>query len=120
MEEGLLCLAERSFHNERYDAACSVFIHLLRSLPTSDVCHRTRVTDLLTAALCQWGGEPDQLDHNSFELLMKAYHESLELLPTSAVLCNNLGGLLFRSHSLDVTRCILINSFEQQSVIMWY
>jgi len=99
MEEGLLRLAERNFNNKRYDAACSVFIHLLRVLPTSDIRRRTRITDLLTAALCEWGSEADQLDYNSFELLMKAYHESLELLPTSAVLSNNVGGLLFRSHS---------------------
>jgi len=100
MEEGLLCLAEQSFHDKRYDAASAVFIHLLRILPSDDVCRRTRITGLLTAALCEWGGEADELDRGSFELLMKAYHESLELLPTSAVLSNNMGGLLFRSCSL--------------------
>jgi len=100
MEEGLLCLAEQSYHDKRYDAACAVFIHLLRVLPTVDICRRTRITDLLTAALCEWGGEADeQLDRRSSELLMKAYHESLELLPTAAVLSNNLGGLLFRYYS---------------------
>jgi len=100
MEDGLLCLAERSYREKRYDAACAVFLHLLRSLPTDDFSRRTRIIDLLTVALRDWSSEPDRLDENSFQLLMKAYHETLELLPSSAVLSNDLGGLLFRSDSL--------------------
>jgi len=99
MEDDLLCLAERSFHDKRYDAACAVFIHLLRILPTADICRRSRIIELLTTALCEWGSESDELGHGSFELLMKAYHDSIELLPASAVLTNNLGGLLFRLDS---------------------
>jgi len=99
MENGLLHLAERSFQEKRYDAACAVFIHLLRTSPTEDVCRQTRTAGLLTAALRDWGSEPDRLDDGSFQLLMKAYHEAVELLPTSAVLINDLGGLLFRSLS---------------------
>ena len=96
MEDGLLSLAERSVEDQRYDAACAVFLHLLHTLPTNDIHRRTRVADLLTAALCDWGSASDRLDGSSFQLLMKAYHEALELLPTSALLANNMGGLLFR------------------------
>jgi len=95
MEDGLLRLAELSLQHTHYQAACPVFIHLLRILPTSDQ-RRTRIIDLLTVALRDWGGDSDRPDHTSFQLLMKAYHETLELLPSSAVLNNNLGGLLFR------------------------
>ena len=96
MEDGLLCLAEKSFQDRHYDAACAVFIHLLRILPSDDFHRRNRITDLLTVALRDWGSESDQLDSGGFDLLMKAYHETLELLPSSAQLINNLGGLLFR------------------------
>jgi len=99
MEDGLLSLAEQSFQDERYDAACAVFLHLLRILPTDGNDRRTRIVDLLTGALRDWGTDSDHLDHNGFQLLMKAYHEALELLPSSALLLNNLGGLLFRSGS---------------------
>jgi len=99
MEDGLLSLAEQSFHDDRYDAACAVFLHLLRISPTDDNGRRTRIIDLLTVALRDWGSDSDHLDHDGFQLLMKAYHEALELLPSSALLFNNLGGLLFRSDS---------------------
>ena len=100
MDDGLLSLAEQSVEAKHYDTACAVFIHLLRSLPADDFPRRTRVSNLLTVALHDWGSESDRLDDCSFQLLMKAYHESLELLPSSAVLPNNLGGLLFRSDGL--------------------
>jgi len=100
MEDGLLFLAQQSLEAQHYDAACAVFIHLLRSLPDDDFARRTRVCDLLTGALHDWGSESDELSESCFQLLMKAYHESLQLLPSSAVLPNNLGGLLFRSVSL--------------------
>jgi len=115
MEEGLLCLAERSLQDKRYDAASAVFIHLLHSLPTHDFHRRTRITDLLTAALRDWSNESDQLDHTSFQLLMKAYHEALELLPSSAVLSNNLGGLLFRS--VSVYYCMFTLVAEAQYIM---
>ena len=100
MEDGLLFLAQQSLQAKRYDAACAVFIHLLHNLPDDDVTRRTRVSDLLTGALHDWGSESDELSESSFQLLMKAYHEALQLLPLSALLPNNLGGLLFRSDSL--------------------
>ena len=99
MEDGLLSLAVQSLQDGRNDAACAVFLHLLRILPTDDIHRRTRIIDLLTAALRDWGSDSDQLDHSGFQLLMKAYHEAVELLPSCALLINNLGGLLFRSDS---------------------
>jgi len=102
MEEGLLCLAEQSAAAGQYDAACAVFLHLLRSFPndSDELHHRDRICFLLISALHDWGSESDRLDESSFQLLMKAYYESIELLPSSALLYNNLAGLLFRSVSL--------------------
>jgi len=103
MEKGLLSLAEQSAAGGQYDAACAVFLHLLHSFPNDGnefQSHRTRICNLLTDALHNWGSESEHLDESSFQLLMKAYHESIELLPSSALLCNNLAGLLFRSVSL--------------------
>jgi len=97
MEDDLLFLAERSYHEKQYDAACAVLLHLLRSSVVDYTQRGSTIAQLLTAALRDWGSEPDQLDASGFQLLMKAYHESLQLMPlSSAPLNNNLGGLLFR------------------------
>jgi len=101
MEEGLLVLAEQCLEARHYDAACATFLHLLRRLPTDDFPRRSRISDLLVGALHDWGSEADRLNDSSFQLLMKAYHESLDVLSSSALLPNNLGGLLFR---LDTDR----------------